>query len=317
MSKIKTLFAAAGASLVAKVAWAAEKAQEQAVETVDAGIDKMFATEISTAKKLLDMVIEFCIKYSFQALGGILVIVLGWFAAKFVARMLENMLIAKKVDPPVAKFLISIAKMLVIAFAALIALGKFGITIAPFIAGISVIGFGASFAVQGPLSNYAAGATLIFTKPFKVGDIVEVAGQAGCVTDMTLARTQLKTMDNTIIFIPNKHVIGEVIHNYGENKKLTLTIGVAYDADVDKAIDIIRNIVTSDERIMKDPEPRIGIKEFADSSVNIYVRSWCVPPQYYDTIFDINRKVFAEFNSNGIGIPFPQRDVRIYQQPTS
>jgi small conductance mechanosensitive channel len=196
-------------------------------------------------------------------------------------------------------------------FAVLIALGKFGITIAPFIAGLSVIGFGASFAVQGPLSNYAAGATLIFTKPFRVGDIVELAGEAGEVTDMTLSRTELKTVDGTVIFIPNKHIIGEIIQNFSAYKKLDLTIGISYDADYDKAIGIIKDVVAAEGRISNTPEPKIGISEFADSSVNIYARLWCKQSDYYDVMFELNRKIFMEFGSNGITIPFPQRDIHM------
>ncbi|MDP8299815.1 MAG: mechanosensitive ion channel [Candidatus Tantalella remota] len=158
-------------------------------------IEDMFAHEIGTAKKMFDLIAEFLVKYSFQVLGGILVIFLGWLVAEHVARFLDKHLIKKGVDAFVIKFIISIVKGIIIVFASLIALGKFGITIAPFIAALSVIGFGASFAIQGPLLNYAAGATLIFTKPFKVGNIVEVAGVTGEVTDMTLACTEMKTLD--------------------------------------------------------------------------------------------------------------------------
>lgn len=318
--KLKELIFISISAVSPVIAWAQEKAEtvkEAAQETaaaVPAGPEAMFSSEISTAKKLIDLVVEFCVKYSFQALGGIIVVILGFFIAKFVARLLENLMRRKNIDVTVTKFLLSIVKIIIIALAALIALGKFGITIAPFIAGISVIGFGASFAVQGPLSNYAAGATLIFTKPFKVGDIVEVAGASGEVTDMTLARTEMKTLDGTVIFIPNKHIIGEIIHNYSEFKKLDLTIGVSYDADTDKAIDIIKTIVSSNDKVAKNPEPKIGINEFADSSVNIYARLWCKPADYYDVLFDLNRKVFAEFNSGGIVIPFPQRDVHIIDE---
>lgn len=323
MSKAKQVFFVFSFTVSPLIAWAQEKteaAKEAVQETaaaVPAGAEGMFASEISTAKKLVDLVVEFCVKYSFQALGGIIVVIAGFFLAKFVARLLENLMRRKNVDVTVAKFLISIVKIIVIALALLIALGKFGITIAPFIAAISVIGFGASFAVQGPLSNYAAGATLIFTKPFKVGDIVEVAGVGGEVTDMTLARTEMKTLDGTVIFIPNKHVIGEVIHNYSEFKKLDFMIGISYDADSNKAIDIIKAIVSSNEKISKSPEPKIGINEFADSSVNIYARLWCKPGDYYDVLFDLNGKVFAEFNSSGITIPFPQRDVHIIDEKKS
>ena len=133
----------------------------------------------------------------------------------------------------------------------------------------------------------------------------------GEVTDMTLARTEMKTLDGTLIVIPNKQIIGEIMHNYSSFKKLDLTIGVSYDSDTDKAMDIIKDIVLQEDRITKTPEPKIGISEFADSSVNIYARLWCRQSDYYDVLFSINRKVFAEFNSSGITIPFPQRDVHM------
>jgi small conductance mechanosensitive channel len=272
---------------------------------------QLFSTEIDTARKLVDLVVEFCVKYSFQVLGGIVVLIAGWLIAKFVARMLGKFLAKHNVDVTVAKFLTSIVKLIIIAFAALVALGKFGITIAPFIAGLSVIGFGTSFALQGPLSNYAAGATLIFTKPFKVGDIIEVAGVMGEVEDITLPRTQVKTVDGTRIVVPNKHIIGEVIHNYSDYKKLDITVGVSYDADIDKAIAVVKNVIAHEARIAQQPEAKVGISEFADSSINIYARIWCRQSDYWDVMFDTHKKIFDEFNKNGITIPFPQRDIHI------
>jgi len=313
---IRTFSAVFAGLTVSGPAWAQQKSAgyTTTANAVTAGVEKMFGTELSTARKMLDMIAEFFVKYSFQALGGIIVVLLGWFMAKAVAKAVQDMLGKKGFDVTVTKFLISIIKILIMAFAVLVALGKFGITIAPFIAGLSVIGFGASFAVQGPLSNYAAGATLIFTKPFKVGDIVEIAGEAGEVTDMTLSRTELKTLDGTVIFIPNKHIIGEIIQNFSEYKKLDLNIGISYDADYDRAIQIVRDVVTAEGRISSKPAPKIGISEFADSSVNIYSRLWCRQSDYYDVLFDLNRKIFMEFNANGITIPFPQRDVHIIEK---
>ncbi|MFH1753843.1 MAG: mechanosensitive ion channel domain-containing protein [Candidatus Omnitrophota bacterium] len=272
------------------------------------------ATELGTAKKLIDMVTEFCVKYSFQVLGGILVLLLGFAIANQVAKIMGRFFESKKIDPPVVKFLTSIVKFIVIALFALIALGKFGITIAPFIAGLSVIGFGTSFALQGPLSNYAAGISLIFTKPFRVGDIIEVTGVMGEVQDMTLARTELKTVDATKIVIPNKQIIGEIIHNYGDFKKLDITVGVSYGSDMRKAIDAVKEVVKNDSRVSQAPEPKVGISEFADSSINIYTRIWCKQAQYWDVMFDINKGIDSTFRKNGINIPFPKRDVHIYNQ---
>jgi small conductance mechanosensitive channel len=213
----------------------------------------------------------------------------------------------------VSKFLLEMLKAAVLLLAILIALGNFGITIAPFIAGLSVAGFSLSFALQGPLSNYAAGATLIFTKPFKVGDIIEVTGVMGEVEDMTLARTEVRTVDGTKIIVPNKQIIGEIIHNYSEFKKLDIKVGVSYDSDSAKAIEIVKRVVREETRVSQRPEPKVGISEFADSSKNIYARIWCRQKDYWDVLFDLNVKIEAEFLKNKIGIPFPQRDVHIYE----
>jgi len=277
----------------------------------------IFALEIGTAKKFLDLMVEFCVKYSFQVLGGIIVLFLGWLLAKFVAKFLSKFLEKHKVDVTVSKFLVGIMKLLIMAFAFLIALGKFGITIAPFIAGLSVIGFGTSFALQGPLSNYASGVTLVFTKPFKVGDIVEITGVMGEVQDMTLARTELKTVDGTKIVIPNKQIVGEIIHNYSTLKKLDVTVGVSYNSDIDRAISAVKGIVTRDRRISEKPQPKVGISEFADSSINIYARIWCKQADYWDTMFDVNKNIHDEFKKQNITIPFPQRDIHVYEEKIS
>jgi small conductance mechanosensitive channel len=274
----------------------------------------IFEEEIDTARKFMDMIIEFVVKYSFQVLGGLVVLIIGFVVANIAAKFVNNFLKKKGVDVTVAKFTSVIAKIIIVAFAAIVALGKFGITIAPFIAGLSVVGFGTSFALQGPLSNYASGLTLIFTKPFKVGDIIEVTGVMGEVQDMTLARTLIKTVDGNLIVVPNKQIIGEIIHNYSDFKKLDLTVGVSYDSDIDKVLDTVREIVKSDNRVVDSPQAKIGISEFADSSINIYARLWCRQSDYWDVKFDLNKKIHGEFKSKNIAIPFPQRDVHLFNK---
>ena len=295
-------------------AWAQETnatAEAPTVNQPPQSLTEMAQHQIDTAKDLINMIAEFLIKYSFQVLGGIIVLVLGWLVARFVCNWLMKFLDKKQIDVTVSKFLVGIVRLTILAFAVIVALGKFGIEIAPLIAGISVIGFGTSFALQGPLSNYAAGASLIFSKPFKVGHIIEVAGVMGEVVDIKLPKTELKTIDGTFISVPNKHIVGEVIHNYSNFKKIDITVGVSYKSNMQKAIDVVNGVIQKDSRITKDVMPKVGISEFADSSVNIYARLWCKPDQYWDVLFDVNKKIFEEFAKNGIEIPFPQRDVHI------
>ena len=264
-----------------------------------------------TLQHLFNLLIEGIARYSFQVLGGIIILIAGWIAANFTARLLNEFLDKRHVDVTIKKFLVSTVKLIVFAFAGLVALGKFGIEIAPFIAGLSVVGFGTSFALQGPLSNYASGASLIFTKPFKVGDIIEVAGVMGEVEDITLPRTMVRTVDGTVIVIPNKHIIGEIIHNYSALKKMDIKMGVGYATDVNRVIHLIKEIVAKDSRISKSKQIKVGIAEFADSSVMLYARLWCKQADYWDVLFDVNQRILTEFQKNKIDIPFPQRVVHI------
>lgn len=272
-------------------------------------ISQVANEQIETAKGLFDLVVEIFVKYGFQVLGGIIVLVVGWLIAGYIAKIVNNLLEKKKVDITVSKFIVGTVKLLIMSFAVIVAIGKFGIEIAPLIAGISVAGFGLSFALQGPLSNYAAGASLIFTKPFKVGDIVEVCGVEGEVIDVKLPRTELRTLDGELIIIPNKHIIGEIIQNNSDSKRIDINVGVSYSSDIEKVVKIVSKIINEEERIVKTKKPKVGISEFADSGINIYARAWCKQDEYLDVKFAINKKIFDEFNKNSIEIPFPQRVV--------
>lgn len=274
----------------------------------------LFGMQMMTAQELASKAMKFFQKYTLTLIGSVLIMIAGWLIAIFIGKLVKRMLIKRNADVTITKFLVDIIVISIIAVAALLALGNFGITIAPFVAGLGVAGFGVSFALQGPLSNYAAGATLVFTKPFKVGDIMEIGNWTGEVEDMTLARTIIKTIDGTRVIIPNKKIIGEIIHNYSNCKKLEIKVGVEYGADVDKAVSIINRIIDGDGKVSRKPEPKIGISEFADSSIVLYARLWCKQKDYWDVMFEINKAIYDEFGKNGIKIPFPQSDVHIYNE---
>lgn len=274
-------------------------------------LGEMATDQVETVKNLVSLIMEFSVKYSFQVLGGIIVLVLGWFIGGFIARRLLVFFESKSFDVTVSKFVAQCVKLLVMIFAVIVAMGKFGIEIAPLIAGLSVAGFGISFALQGPLANYAAGVSLIFTKPFKVGDIVEVAGRTGEVLEIKLPRTELRTVDGVLIMIPNSHIVGEIIHNCSAFKRVDMEVGVAYDADIDKAVKIIRDIIAADSRIHEGAKVQVGIKGFGDSSVDLQARVWCSQDQYYQVVYELNKNIFDAFKRNGIVIPFPQRDVHM------
>lgn len=288
-------------------------AQDKAAESV-AALQNITAEQKETLQNLINLLVEYVVKYSFQALGGIIVLFLAWIVGKYVAKIVTPILHKHHVDVTIAKFLVGAIKLVIMVFAVIVALGKFGIEIAPLIAGISVVGFGTSFALQGPLSNYASGITLIFTKPFKVGDIIEVAGVVGEVLDIKLARTDIKTVDGNMIVVPNKHIIGEIIHNYSTAKRLELKVGVSYRSDIHKAIDVIKTVVKNDPRVVYTFEPQVGLAEFGDSSINVIARVWCKQDDYWKTMFALNLQIHDELKRNGIEIPFPQMDVHLFKE---
>ena len=271
--------------------------------------------ELTAIQKLINTAIEFCVNYSFQVLGAIIILILGVVASNWVAKILLSLFEKKKLDITLSKFLAGVAKILVLVFVILIALGKFGITIAPFIAALGALAFGASFALQGPLSNYGAGLTIILTRPFVVGNTITVAGVSGVVEEVKLACTILTNEDGVKITIPNKHIVGEILHNSRENKIVESVIGISYDSDPEKAVEQVRQILEKFEEVQQTPRPQVGIQEFADSSINIGYRYWVPTAKYFQVSYEVNSAVYKALQEAGINIPFPQRDVHIISQP--
>jgi small conductance mechanosensitive channel len=270
--------------------------------------------EITAVQTMIDKLIEFAVSYGFQVVGAIVILILGILVGSYAGKLLYDLMQRKNIDVTLSKFLANILKILVIAFAILISLGKFGITIAPFIAALGAAAFGASFALQGPLSNYMAGLIIIMTRPFTVGNTISVAGVSGIVEEVKLAATILSDEEGETITIPNKSILGEILHNSQENKIVQGLIGISYDSDPDKAIRLIKEILVSHDDVVSQKDPIIGIKGFGDSSIDIGFRYWVPTASYFSTSYAVNLQVFNAFKDNGIDIPFPQREVKILSE---
>jgi len=236
-------------------------------------------------------------------------------AANWVAKLLLSLFEKKNLDITLSRFLSGMAKIFILVFVILIALGKFGITIAPFVAALGALAFGASFAIQGPLSNYGAGLTIILTRPFIVGNTIAVAGASGVVEKIQLACTILTNEDGVKITIPNKHIVGEILHNSRENKIVESVIGISYESDPEKAVEQIRQILGKFEDVQQKPRPQVGIQEFANSSINIGYRYWVPTVKYFQVSYKVNSAVYKALKEAGINIPFPQMDLHIISQP--
>jgi small conductance mechanosensitive channel len=270
--------------------------------------------EIEAIQKYIDMIIEFGVKYGFQVLAAIIILIIGLIVARWLSNMIVRVCEKRNLDITLSRFLGSAVKMVVLAFVFIIALGKFGITMTPFIAAIGAVAFGGTLAMQGALANYVAGLTIIVTRPFVVGNTITVKGVNGVVEEVGLGSTHLSTEDGEDITIPNKHIVGEILINSFENKVVETTVGISYDEDSNKAVRIIQETLKEIPEIVDEPPPQIGIQEFADSSVNIGMRYWVPTKQYFQTSFKANLAVYDALNKKGMTIPFPQRDIHMISE---
>jgi small conductance mechanosensitive channel len=268
-------------------------------------------SQITALQKLIDTAIEFCVNYSFQVIGALIILIVGFLVAKWIASLISKLCQKKNLDVTLTKFLASFIKALIVAFAVVIALGNFGITIAPFIAAIGALVFGATYAIQGPLSNYGAGLVIILGRPFVVGDTVSIKDVNGVVNDIKLASTTLVTEDGVKVTIPNRHIVGEILWNSKGQRIIEASVGISYSDDPEKAIAVIAETLKSFPDVAGEPAPQIGVDEFADSSVNIAFRYWVPTGKYFQSKFNVNLAVFNALKDNNITIPFPQRDVHM------
>ncbi len=270
--------------------------------------------EIQMIQKILDIIVEFIIKYSFQIVGALIILIIGLKLSGWLSRLVLRVCEKRNIDVTLSRFLASSVKLLVLIFVVIIAIGKFGISIAPFIAAIGALAFGSSFAIAGPLSNYGAGLTLIVTRPFVVGNTIKVQGVSGIVDEIRLAATLLTTEDGEQIIIPNKHIVGEILINSFENRIIETSVGISYGDDPERAIAVIQQVLSGFEEVSRKKTPQVGIEAFADSSINIGLRYWVPTEKYFDTLYKVNLAIHKALAEARITIPFPQRDIHIHQR---
>lgn len=267
--------------------------------------------ELAEVGKYKDIIIEFAVKHGFQVIYAIIILIIGLIVARWLANMVVRVCENRKLDITLSRFLGNVVRLCLLAFVMIIVLGKFGIAMTPFIAAIGAVAFGSSLALAGLLSNYGAGLSIIITRPFVVNDTIKIQGVSGVVEEVGLASTRLSTEDGEQITIPNKHIVGEILINSFENKVVEMSIGISYDDDAQKAIDTIQRALQKIPGIVAEPEPQIGIEEFADSSVNIGMRYWVPTKQYFQTLYQTNLAVYNALNKAEMTIPFPQRDIHM------
>lgn len=267
---------------------------------------------------IVEKIYELLAIYGVKAIAAIAILVIGNWIAKIFRKIINNVMAKRNVDPTLGTFTASLTYYALIAFVVLAALSQLGIQTTSFIAVIGAAGLAIGLALQGSLANFAAGFMMILFRPFKVGDYIEGGGTAGTVEQIQIFTTQLQTPDNKTVIVPNASLTSGNIVNYSAKgtRRVDMVFGIGYDDDIDRAKTILQEIIDEDDRVLKDPAPVIAVAELADSSVNFYVRPWTNASDYWDFLFDTTEKVKKRFDAEGISIPYPQRDVHVYEHKT-
>ena len=270
-------------------------------------------TELQTLQNIVNTASAFVVDYGFQIIGAIIVLVLGLWAARWAARGVERLCERTHLDVTLSRFIANIARTLVLIFVVIIVLGKFGLNISPLIAALGAVAFGGTLALQGPLSNYGAGISIILARPFVVGNTLTVQGVSGVVEEITLANTRLRTEDDERITIPNKKLVDEILVNSFENRIVEGKVSISYSDDPETAIQLIDKVLAEQEGVVGSPPAQIGIQAFADSAIELAYRYWVPTDRYFEVQFATNQCIYAALMSAGIHIPYPQREVRLLE----
>jgi len=254
--------------------------------------------------------------YGLKIILAIIIFIVGRWVARLFSKLTKRIMEKRDVDQTLQSFVGNLVYYALLTFVVLAALSQIGIQTTSFIAVIGAAGLAIGLALQGSLANFAAGFLLIMFRPFKVGDFIEGAGVSGTVESLQIFTTQLRTPDNKKIIIPNASLTGDNIVNWSATgtRRVDMVFGIGYEDDIDKAKQIISDILAADNRVLKDPAPQVAVSELADSSVNFIARPWAKTGDYWGVYFDTTEAVKKRFDAESISIPYPQSDVHIYQQ---
>ena len=255
--------------------------------------------------------VDATIRFGPKLLVAALIVVAGYYAGRWVARFLGGALKKFRLEPPVRSLLERITHLLVLGVFGIMALQNLGVQLLPLIAGLGIAGAGIALAMQGVLGNLVAGLTIIFSQPFRVGDYISIVKEEGVVIDIDLFNTTLGHPDLSRVVIPNRKIVGEILHNYGRIRQLAIEVGVAYDTDTHAAIEVVHEVLRSAPRVLKDPAPVVRVDKLADSCVVIGVMPWVQTRDYVVAAGEVNQAILQAFRARRIVIPFPQREIRV------
>jgi small conductance mechanosensitive channel len=267
--------------------------------------------QIETLSRTQQALAAFAVQFAPKVISAALILLVGFFVTRWAGRLAARGLVKFDLEPPVRHLLERIAKVLVFGLFLLMALQNLGVELLPLIAGLGIAGAGIALAMQGVMGNVAAGLTIIFTRPFRVGEYISIAGEEGEVRHVSLFNTILRHADLSDVVIPNRKVAGEILHNYGTLRQLDVVVGVAYDTDIKLALQTIHDLLAGHPTILREPDPVVSILALTDSGAQIAIRPWVTVSDFIDASSDITQAVLETFRERGIHIPYPQREVRL------
>ena len=254
---------------------------------------------------------DLAIRYGFQVIGAVVILIVGAIAARWIGSLADRRLRKGTMEPPMRILIVRVVRVVVFAVAIVAALDKFGVQIAPLIAGIGVAGIGIGFALQGVLSNVVAGLTIIMTKPFRVGEFIAVAGVNGEVIHIDLPSTVLIHADRSRVIVPNKKIVGEILHNFGLIRQLTITVGVGDSADLSPALSAVQDVLARNPRVLKDPAATVGVSAIGDAGIRIAVGPWTRGADVGSVEGELYQALIEEFRGRAIGMGVPRREIRV------
>ena len=267
--------------------------------------------QLATLQQIQSTVIDLAIKFGPKLFVAVLILAAGFVAAAWTAKIMLRGLNKFELEPPVRDLLVRIVQILLLGLFAIMALQNLGVELLPLVAGIGLAGAGVALAMQGVLGNLVAGLTIIFTRPFRVGEYVSMLGEEGSVESISLFTTVLNHPDLSRVIIPNRKIVGEIFHNYGKIRQLDISVAVAYDTDLNKALSTLSGILQENPRVLKDPAPLIGVNVLAQSAIIIAVKPWVNVSNFGTSRNEISKAIVETFRGCAITIPLPQRQVRL------
>ena len=267
--------------------------------------------QAATINHVRDTILDLLIRFGPRLLTALLILALGLAVSRWVSRWLARLLDRGHLEPPIRLLLTRVAWAACAVLFVVMALQNLGVELLPLIAGLGVAGAGVALATQGVLGNVVAGLSIIFAKPFRVGEYIAIAGVEGVVEAVTLFSTTLGHRDRSHVVIPNRKIVGEILHNYGHIRQLDVSVGVAYDTDLKIPLAVIREVLHANPRVLKDPEAVVQTVQFGDSSVGIAVRPWVLVQDQCLAAGEIYASLLEAFRVRGVVIPCPQREVRL------